>query len=134
MSYSPYLEHSQPKTRNQARQMWSALDLRLSDITKEDAVSLKAILATCLGNSELTSHIRVHETLVFRSGELVELYCSADNFEKREAYTFNSDGFVGIAGWADAQNVTPFIVALHEWAKNMHEKVLLDILKKKASE
>lgn len=34
----------------------------------------------------------------------------------REAVSFNRDGFVGIAGWADNRNVRPILDALTEWA------------------
>lgn len=38
-------------------------------------------------------------------------------FESREAITFNRDGFVGFAGWADSKNVRPFIDAFITWIK-----------------
>lgn len=36
---------------------------------------------------------------------------------EREAVSFNADGFIGIAGWADDQNVQPFCRALLLWLK-----------------
>ena len=39
------------------------------------------------------------------------------SWKSREAVSFNSsDGFVGIAGWADNKNVVPMLVALLHWA------------------
>lgn len=36
-------------------------------------------------------------------------------FSGREAISFNEDGFIGIAGWADDTNVQPFLRAFHKW-------------------
>lgn len=36
-------------------------------------------------------------------------------FSGREAISFNEDGFIGIAGWADDTNVKPFLRAFHKW-------------------
>lgn len=37
-------------------------------------------------------------------------------FKDREAISFNKDGFVGFAGWADSTNVRPFLKAFGRWA------------------
>ncbi|WP_342512819.1 hypothetical protein MKY34_19770 [Sporosarcina sp. FSL K6-1522] len=36
-------------------------------------------------------------------------------FSRREAITFNSDGFIGFAGWACDYNKTPFVSAFGKW-------------------
>lgn len=36
-------------------------------------------------------------------------------FIKREAISFNDNGFVGFAGWADKFNVQPFVNAFIKW-------------------
>ena len=36
-------------------------------------------------------------------------------FDDREAITFNRDGFIGFAGWADSKNVQPFLKAFDTW-------------------
>ena len=36
-------------------------------------------------------------------------------FQGREAISFNEDGFIGIAGWADDTNVQPFLRAFYRW-------------------
>ena len=40
-----------------------------------------------------------------------------NRWNNRECVSFNDDGFVGIAGWADDNNVKPIIIALIEWAE-----------------
>ena len=38
-----------------------------------------------------------------------------DNYSVRTGISFNKDGFIGFAGWADSDNVKPFIQAFREW-------------------
>ena len=40
-----------------------------------------------------------------------------NRWDNRECVSFNDDGFIGIAGWADDNNVKPIISALIEWAE-----------------
>lgn len=40
-------------------------------------------------------------------------------FIKREAISFNDDGFVGFAGWADKGNVQPFVTAFTRWINTL---------------
>jgi hypothetical protein len=37
------------------------------------------------------------------------------HFNDREAISFNRDGFIGFAGWADSKNVQPFLSAFCKW-------------------
>lgn len=50
---------------------------------------------------------------------IYEAYLRVDGryWQGREAVSFNADGFIGIAGWADDQNVQPFLRALMRWLK-----------------
>lgn len=43
----------------------------------------------------------------------LEVLC--DNYSKREAISFNQDGFIGFAGWSSSNNVKPFIDAFVKW-------------------
>lgn len=38
-------------------------------------------------------------------------------FSGREAVSFNEDGFVGFAGWADSTNIKPFLRAFVRWMR-----------------
>ena len=38
-----------------------------------------------------------------------------DNYSYREGISFNKDGFIGFAGWADSDNVRPFLDAFEQW-------------------
>lgn len=43
------------------------------------------------------------------------LFVDGRYFAGREAISFNGDGFIGIAGWADSKNVQPFLRAFYRW-------------------
>ena len=44
-------------------------------------------------------------------------YMDSDYFKGREAVSFNQDGFVGFAGWAADNNVTPITNAFMKWVE-----------------
>lgn len=43
-----------------------------------------------------------------------------DNYSEREAISFNENGFIGIAGWADSENTRPIIRAFKYWCASMN--------------
>ena len=45
------------------------------------------------------------------------LRCESFYFKNRQAVTFEPDGFVGIAGWADDTNLQPFCRGIIKWAE-----------------
>lgn len=47
------------------------------------------------------------------------LYINSHYFTQREAISFNPDGFIGFAGWADSGNTQPLIDAFIEWVDYM---------------
>lgn len=52
------------------------------------------------------------------------LKMSGSNFEERECISFNNDGFIGFAGWADDTNVQPILRAFIKWCTKLKEKQL----------
>ncbi len=50
-------------------------------------------------------------------GTVIEcyLFLNSDYFTRREAISFNKNGFIGFAGWADDGNKEPLIKAFVEW-------------------
>ena len=48
-----------------------------------------------------------------------EIWCNSFYFQKREAVTFNPDGFIGFAGWADDENVKPIVGGFIEWCMDL---------------
>lgn len=43
------------------------------------------------------------------------LYVGSDYFDKREAVSFNADGFVGLCGWAGSAASEPLLAAFGKW-------------------
>ena len=65
-----------------------------------------------------------HGVHIWRSGaDFVgaEITVNGPYFKDREAVTFNSDGFIGIAGWAADDNAAPFVEAFCAWVHKMKE-------------
>lgn len=52
-------------------------------------------------------------------GRFAELRCKANYFDDREAVTFNTDGFIGFAGWAAKTNVQPILEGFKAWVSEM---------------
>jgi hypothetical protein len=54
------------------------------------------------------------------------LTCRAEYFDKREAVSFNRDGFIGFAGWGDTTNTAPILKGFTRWvAKLVAAEVVL---------
>ncbi len=51
------------------------------------------------------------------------LYMNSHYFTEREAISFNRDGFIGFAGWADQGNVNPLLRAFLRWCDVMHDGI-----------
>lgn len=54
-------------------------------------------------------------------GYYAGLRCESNYFKDREAITFNADGFIGFAGWADDENIVPFLSAFCEWVVELED-------------
>lgn len=111
-------------TNDEARQHFKDCGLDYSVLTKENIRRLRIILADKLKESGLFNgtyrmnpkyKVYEHKTLGF----CFELTCRAYYFDKREAITFNHDGFIGFAGWASSHNVAPIIGGFIQWCKEL---------------
>lgn len=60
-----------------------------------------------------------------KNGKLIfaEIRVKGTYFDDREAITFNEDGFIGICGWADGYNLTPFVLGFKDWCDWLKSKV-----------
>lgn len=121
----PYTDY-----RENARRSFAANGLSYADIKEKDFYMLLAILADELAiYSELKKDPLVHGISTMRisnpknalkrflpifnrknNGELESAFIKVNShyFEGREAISFNKDGFIGFAGWADDTNIQPF--------------------------
>ena len=116
-------------TREEARDLWidaqldySHLNLgrlqRLRSMLNEEMKSsgFFAVSSRCDGTYRMNAPIRA--SIAFK-GWMAELTCRAFYFKKREAITFNDNGFIGFAGWADDTNIQPILSGFTKWVKWM---------------
>lgn len=54
--------------------------------------------------------------------KFAELRVKGTYFDDREAITFNEDGWIGFCGWADMQNLTPFVMGFIEWCNFLKDR------------
>ncbi|WP_434733721.1 hypothetical protein NL154_05475 [Rhizobium sp. YTUHZ044] len=103
--------------RNEARKTFADSGLTYADLSREDLESLRAVLDKHLKSEATIKGYRMNQRIriVDWPNGWAALTCSAYYFDKREAVTFGSDGFIGFAGWADDTNVAPILAGFHEW-------------------
>lgn len=60
---------------------------------------------------------RMRRSCIFKPGArfFAGLLCKSYYFDDREAVSFNPDGFIGFAGWADDQNIQPIVMGFKDW-------------------
>ena len=111
-------------TTNEARQYFTDKGLSYGDITEGDILALVIMLNQELKKSnkagETSAILRLSEKIVLKcksNGSLIccFLYLNSHYFTRREAISFNADGFIGFAGWADQGNTNPLLRAFIRW-------------------
>ncbi|NNH59497.1 hypothetical protein HLI01_22440 [Rhizobium laguerreae] len=107
--------------RNEARKTFADSGLTYADLSREDLEFLRAVLGKHLKSADTIQGYRMNPCIriVDWPNGWAALTCRAHYFDKREAVTFGSDGFIGFAGWADDTNVAPILVGFHEWVSAM---------------
>lgn len=109
-------------TRNEAREIWRETGLRIGDLSPADLSALSRQLdremrASGLIRGSFRMEGRIRTRRDWGRLAFAELRCRSDYFEGRQAVTFERDGFVGFAGWADEVNVQPVLAAFIGWAR-----------------
>lgn len=123
-------------TTKEARQYFRDKGLSYHDITEGDILSLLMLL-----NREIKKSNKAGETSVSTmhmsskidmkkrtNGTIIKcfLYVNSHYFTRREAISFNEDGFIGIAGWADQGNTNPLLRAFLRWCDDLAEEEMED--------
>lgn len=116
-------------TNDEARQYFRDKGLSYADITEGDILSLLMLL-----NREIKKSNKAGETSVSTmhmsskigmkkrtNGTIIKcfLYVNSHYFTRREAISFNEDGFIGFAGWADQGNINPLLRAFLRWCDDL---------------
>lgn len=118
--------------RELSREYFKNCKITYDDITMNDIYKLIQLLnkriditnscAIMIKEPKLSG---VNKNIIFKENKLVfaELRVKGTYFDDREAITFHEDGFIGICGWADGYNLTPFVMAFKDWCDYMKGKV-----------
>ena len=113
------------KTTDMARETFKGLDLTYDVIKKEDLLLLSEILS---------KHLKKHLLFPMRMSKIIKsefdrkglirasLTVNGSYFKRREAITFNGDGFIGFAGWSGGNNIQPILNGFIEWCNILHKR------------
>lgn len=109
------------KTSEEMRNIFNN-SLSYSDIGSKEIYKLIQLI-----NEELTDSdneiqmklcaLRNKDITYDENGSIKKCFIMVDGFyfKRREAISFNNNGFIGFAGWADTENSKPFINAFEKW-------------------
>lgn len=112
-------------TNDEARQYFVDKGLTYDDIKEGDILILAMLLNRHfnIANKEHETSVdtmRLSEKMDIKrksNGSIIScyLYLNSHYFTRRECISFNTDGFIGFAGWADQGNTNPILRAFLEW-------------------
>lgn len=110
---------------NEARRYFTDKGLTYDNITEGDILILSMMLKKELKISNKTGETSVSTITLSKKIDMKKktngriiccfLYVNSHYFERREAISFNQDGFIGFAGWADQGNTNPILRAFLGW-------------------
>lgn len=113
-------------TRDEARQAFADAGLTYNVINKETLQRLRALINQHMADSGcFRGTFRCWQRGLIRItqwGIYAEIKCRSDYWDSREAVSFNTDGFIGFAGWADNQNTQPVLSGFMAWVKELTAK------------
>ena len=104
-------------TRDLAREAFIATGLSYTDLTLSDLRDLRDEIDAEMKSSGLIDGYEMREAIrtVDWPHGWAALTCRAYYFDKREAVTFNREGFIGFGGWADDKNIEPIVAGFTKW-------------------
>lgn len=118
-------------SNNEAREYFQSKGLTYDCITEGDIGFLLMMLNQEIKKSNKNGETSVASMHMSRkvdmkkrsNGTIIKcfLYMNSHYFERREAISFNADGFIGFAGWADQGNTNPLLRAFLKWCDYLAE-------------
>lgn len=112
-------------TNDEAREYFAKKELSYKDVSDEDIYVLCKYLEqeykisnrngeTSVNTERLSKKVDIKRD---EKGNLIScfLYVNSHYFTRRECISFNRDGFIGFAGWADDGNINPIKRAFMRW-------------------
>lgn len=111
-------------TRDDARALWTASGLDYSVLTAGNLLRLRTHINAAMeaaglmqGTLRMNHRLEIYE--INKAPTSALLRCRGYYFDDREAVTFNDDGFIGFAGWADDTNVAPVLAGFERWVSDL---------------
>jgi hypothetical protein len=109
-------------TRDDARAAFASAGLTHAVVTRVSLQRLRTLInQRMIAGRYMQGTLRCRQRGELRVGRAA-LKCKAFYFDDREAVTFNSDGFIGFAGWASDENVQPILAGFIAWVGELQEK------------
>lgn len=112
-------------SNDEARQYFKDKGLTYDDITEGDILALVMLLNKHIKKANKDNETSVETMTLSKkidikkksNGNIITcfLYMNSHYFTQRECISFNQDGFIGFAGWADTGNLNPIKRAFIEW-------------------
>lgn len=110
-------------TRDEARQHWAKSGLSYAALTKDNLAALRAALdAEMKASGLIDGSFCAPKAATIRRPKTrpsADIRCHSNYFRNRQAVTFEPDGFIGFAGWADSENVQPILKAFCQWVDTL---------------
>lgn len=105
------------KTTGDARQYFKAKGLDYKHLTRGNLQELRRKINACMISSRcIKGTFRCKQRPEFRPDYFwAGIKCRSFYFNDREAVSFNPDGFIGFAGWADSTNIRPILDGFEQW-------------------
>lgn len=118
-------------SNEEARQYFKDKGLTYADITEGDILTLTMLLNKEIKKSNKNGETSTNSMYLSKkvdikkksNGSIIScyLYMNSYYFTQREAISFNTDGFIGFAGWADQGNTNPLLRAFLSWCDYLAE-------------
>jgi len=93
-------------------------DITTGNVTKDELSMLHKIASDALSNSIIyNGDAELLPLCKKNSDNWRHIKMQTAQWQGREAFSFNADGFIGVAGWASTKNQQPLCQALCQWAE-----------------
>lgn len=105
-------------THENINKLQSILKKELKNFKNKNSADFKMFLR-CLRKNDIKINDDNKQLYLRCRGTLSDGKKRFNHFMSREAISFNRDGFIGFAGWADSTNVQPFLSAFIKWCDGL---------------
>lgn len=118
--------------RDEARAWFAAAGLTYANVDKDSLQRLKELIdEKMVASGLMKGSYRCNKKLILEGRVSPSFFagieCHAFYFDKREAVSFNRDGFIGFAGWSDDTNVQPILEGFVAWVDELKYSMVQEV-------